>query len=340
MNKNLFYYNLPPDLIAQSPILKRDESSLYFINRKTGEQKDLKFKDIKDIIKKDMVLVLNETKVISARFFARKEETNAKIEVFYLNHNKNEMTALVKPVRRLKEGIKLIADNSFYLVVKKILDDGIVVFLTNLSDSDLIEKLEKIGDIPIPPYIKEKLTDKNRYQTVYATKLESSAAPTAGLHFTNDLLVYLQEKGVEILKISLKIGLGTFRPIKTDNILDHKMHYESYEISPSVAEKLNHAIENKKEIIAVGTTVVRTLESNYLINKNITPGLYDTNLFIYPGYKFNVVNHLITNFHLPESSLICLVSAFYDRKKIIDAYNDAVLKKYRFFSFGDAMLIW
>ena len=340
MNKSLFNYNLPPELIAQSPSLKRDESRLYFLDRKKQVQEDLKFKDIKSIIKKDMVLVLNETKVVSARFFALKEVTNAKIEIFYLSHNKDEMTALVKPARRVKEGVKLIVDNDFYLIAKKNLDDGIVLFKTNLSDNNLIEKLEKIGEVPLPPYIKEKIDDKKRYQTVYANKLESSAAPTAGLHFTNELLEYLKKEGVEILKISLKIGLGTFRPIKTDNILDHKMHYESYEISDYTASRLNDAIKNKREIIAVGTTVVRTLESNFLINNKITPGLFETNLFIYPGYKFNVIDHLITNFHLPESSLICLVSAFYDREKIIRAYNDAVLKKYRFFSFGDAMLIW
>ena len=340
MNKNLFNYNLPPELIAQSPSLKRDESRLYFLDRKKQVQEDLKFKDIKNIIKKDMVLVLNETKVVSARFFALKEVTNAKIEIFYLSHNKDEMTALVKPARRVKEGVKLIVDNDFYLIAKKNLDDGIVLFKTNLSDNKLIEKLEKIGEVPLPPYIKEKIDDKKRYQTVYAKEGESVAAPTAGLHFTEELLEKIKEKGVIIAEVFLDVGLGTFRPVQTENILEHKMHSEKYKVPEETVKIVNDAKKKGNRVIAVGTTSVRTLESSVDEDGKLISGESETSIFIYGDYKFKVVDAIITNFHLPKSTLIMLISAFGGKETVFNAYHEAIREKYRFYSFGDSMFIY
>lgn len=339
MDRKSFEYDLPKELIAQTPIKDRDHSRLYFINRKDNLEKHLVFSDILDIIPSNAILVINNTKVISARMHGIKEDTGAKLEIFYLNHYKNKLTALVKPKKRLKLGTKVLIGDKLILETETIEDES-VNFKANLSDKDLLNEIEKFGEVPLPPYIKTSLDDASRYQTVYANKLESSAAPTAGLHFTVDLLNKLKEKGVTILDISLKIGLGTFKPITEDNILNHKMHYEEYEISKSVADTLNKAIKEKREIIAVGTTVVRTLEGNFKEFGFIKEGSYKTNLFIYPGFRFNVINHLITNFHLPSSSLLCLVSAFHNQEAIINHYKNAVKLKYRFFSFGDAMLLW
>lgn len=339
MNRKDFDYFLPKKLIAQTPIKARDNSRLYFLDRKTDKEKHLHFYDILNIIPKNAILVINDTKVIAARMHAKKISTNANIEVLYLSHNKNELSAIVRPKKRLKIGTKLAIGNKLELVVKSF-NDEVVNFTSNLYDDNLIKEIEKNGKMPLPPYIKETLEDSKRYQTVYANRLESSAAPTAGLHFTRELLRKLEEKGVQILKISLKVGLATFSPIKKENLLEHKMHYEKYEISNTVAKKLNHAKENNIPIIAVGTTVVRALEANYLISNKITPGTFMTNLFIYPGFKFNVVDHLITNFHLPKSTLLCLISAFYKREKILKHYENAISNNYRFFSFGDAMFLW
>ena len=295
----------------------------------------------KNHLDKDSILVINNTKVVPARILGRKEETNAKIELLLLKDlgDKN-YECLAKPQRRLKIGTKIIfKDNILEAKVIDILPDGIV-HVQFIFDGIFYEVLDEVGEVPLPPYIHKKLDKIDRYQTVYSKIKGSTASPTAGLHFTQKLLDDIKAKGIEILEITLTIGLGTFRPVSVDNIEDHKMHSEKYHISKEVADKLNKAKENHKKIVAVGTTSVRTLESNYKKFNKFMEEISETSIFIYPGYKFMAVDELITNFHLPKSTLIMLVSAFAGKDFVFDAYKTAVENKYRFYSYGDCMFIY
>lgn len=340
MKTSDFDYFLPEELIAQEPILNREESRLLILEKNSGKIEDKKFYNIIDYLDKDSILVINNTKVVPARILGRKEETNAKIELLLLKDlgDKN-YECLAKPQRRLKIGTKIIfKDNILEAKVIDILPDGIV-HVQFIFDGIFYEVLDEVGEVPLPPYIHKKLDKIDRYQTVYSKIKGSTASPTAGLHFTQKLLDDIKAKGIEILEITLTIGLGTFRPVNVDNIEDHKMHSEKYHISKEVADKLNKAKENHKKIVAVGTTSVRTLESNYKKFNKFMEEISETSIFIYPGYKFMAVDELITNFHLPKSTLIMLVSAFSSRDNILNAYKYAVQNKFRFFSFGDAMYI-
>lgn len=333
-----FNFKLPDNLIAQHPSQKREESRLLVVNREDDSINHLHFYDIINELDKNSLLVLNNTKVIPARLIGIKEKTNANIEVLLLKEiEKDVWEALVKPAKKIKVGDTVtFGDGKLQLTCINIKEEGIRVFKT-IYQGIFLEVLDELGKMPLPPYIKESLKDKDRYQTVYAKIPGSSAAPTAGFHFTNEILKKIKEKGIDIVYITLHVGLGTFRPVQVDNIEEHTMHKEDYYIDEDTANKLNEAIKLKKKIIAVGTTSVRTLESNF--NGKINPGFYTTNIFIYPGYKFKVVDSIITNFHLPKSTLLMLISAFYEKNKIIKIYEEAIKLKYRFFSFGDSMFI-
>ena len=334
-----FDYHLPEELIAQTPLKKRDESRLMVLNKETGSIEHKHFFDILDYLNKDDVLVLNDTKVIPSRIYGHKVDTNAYIEVLLLKElENNTWETLVKPARRVKIGTVIKFSDKLSAECIKELDDGMRHFKM-IYDGILLEILNEIGNMPLPPYIHEKLEEKNRYQTVYANHYGSAAAPTAGLHFTEELLSKIKEKGIEILKVTLHVGLGTFRPVQTDTIEEHHMHSEEYYISEEVAEKLNAAKQNGKRIVSVGTTSTRTLEANYMKYGKFTSVREDTNIFLYPPYRLKAVDALITNFHLPKSTLIMLVSCISTREDILNAYKVAVEEKYRFFSFGDAMFI-
>jgi S-adenosylmethionine:tRNA ribosyltransferase-isomerase len=338
MLKSDFYYNLPTELIAQTPIFPRDSSRLLYYDKLKGNIEDKVFHDILNIFNKGDVLVVNNTRVINARLYAY-DEKGRKFEIFLLKRlDLNHFEALAKPAKKAKIGSKLIVNEELSLTIEGIIDNGIRII--NFEFDGVFEDiLDRVGEVPLPPYITEKLNDKERYQTVYSKVEGSSAAPTAGLHFTPELMKALQDKGVEIVEILLHVGLGTFRPVKADDILDHKMHREYYEISEYAAKKINNAVDEGRRIIAVGTTSVRTLESVADEFGHVKASKGETEIFIYPGYKFKIVKGLITNFHLPESTLIMLVSAFLTREKVLSIYDYAVNNKYRFFSFGDAMLI-
>lgn len=337
MKLDLFDYILPKEKIAQHPLKNRADSKLMILDKNTEKIIHSNFKNIIDEFRDNDCLVLNETKVIPARLIGRKESTGAVIELLLLENEDDFWEALVKPAKRIKKGhVITFGDGILKALCTQKKDDGIAVFKM-IYEGIFLEILENLGQMPLPPYIHEKLKEKNRYQTVYAKNRGSAAAPTAGLHFTNDLLNKIKEKNVEIIKITLHVGLDTFRPLNEDDVLCHKMHSEKYFISEEAAIKLNKAVENKKRIIAVGTTSVRTLEANF--DKKFTSGFKQTDLFIYPGYKFKVVNAMLTNFHLPKSSLLLLVSAFINREFILKAYDEAINNNYRFFSFGDAMFI-
>lgn len=337
MKVNDFDFDLPEELIAQVPILNRSASKMLVVNKTTNEISEEHFYDITKYFDSNDCLVLNETKVLPARLFGKKAITNANIEVLLLkNLEENIWEALVKPAKRISVGDSVIFNDNLKMTCVKSLDDGVKHF-NLIYEGILVEVLEELGQMPLPPYITEKLSDKDRYQTVYAKNIGSAAAPTAGLHFTKEILDELTIKGVTIVRITLHVGLGTFRPVKVDIIEEHKMHSESYYISDDAAAQLNEAVKLGKRITAVGTTSIRTLESNY--NNGFMSGSNDTDIFIYPGYKFKVVDQLITNFHLPKSTLIMLVSAFSSTDLIKDAYRIAVENKYRFFSFGDVMFI-
>ncbi len=336
MKLELFDYNLDESLIAQTPLLNRDESRLMILDKKSGEVEHKKFKDIIDYLNKDDILVMNDSKVLPARLIGEKEETKAIIELLLLKNIKGDIwECLAKPVKRLKIGIIITFSNSLKAKCIEVKEEGICYF-EFIYEGIFLEILEELGEMPLPPYIHEKLNDKDRYQTVYAKSIGSSAAPTAGLHFTEELINKIKEKGINICFITLHVGLGTFRPVSVENVETHKMHSEFYSMDEYTANLLNN---RKGKIISVGTTTTRTLET--IMNK------YDkfvecsgfTDIFIYPGYKFKAVDSLITNFHLPKSTLLMLVSAISSREKIINAYNIAVEEKYRFFSFGDAMFI-
>ena len=336
--KSDFYYELPEELIAQTPATPRDSSRLLVYNRadKTIEHKI--FKDISEYLKAGDVLVVNNTKVLPARLYAHTQNGGA-VEVLLLKRlEKDKWEVLVKPGKKCKIGTSLEISDELSLIVEGITDSGerIVKFH---YDGVFEEILERVGNMPLPPYIKKKLEDKGRYQTVYAKFDGSAAAPTAGLHFTPELLQAVKDKGVEIAEVLLHVGLGTFRPVKEEIITDHKMHSEYYEVGERAANIINKAKAEGRRVIAVGTTSVRTLESVADENGMLKPCKGNTEIFIYPPYKFKCVDALITNFHLPESTLIMLVAAMTGREEILKVYNTAVAEKYRFFSFGDAMLI-
>ena len=331
-------YRLPEQLIAQTPLEKRDESRLLVFDRKTKDILHRQFKDIKSFLQKGDVLVVNNTRVMPARLFAKKE-TGADIEVFLLKRkNLTDFEVLLKPAKRVKIGTILTISNDLKCELLEVLENGnrVVRFL---FDGVLEEILDRVGSMPLPHYIHEKLKDKERYQTVYNKVEGSSAAPTAGLHFTKELMQDIRDMGVEILEVTLDVGLGTFRPCKEEDITKHNMHTEHYRISKEVAEKINKAKIENRRVIAVGTTSVRTLESVAQKGMPLTEDEGDTNIFIYPPYKFKVVDALITNFHLPKSTLIMLVSAFAGYENTMDLYETAVENQYRFFSFGDSMFI-
>lgn len=338
MKLELFDYDLPKSHIAQHPKDKRDHSKLLVVDREKQTTKDCLFYDILDELNSNDVLVMNNTKVIPARLIGEKIDTHAVIEVLLLKElEKNTWEALTKPAKKIKIGtIVSFGDGALKMECIDIKDEGIRIFKA-IYEGIFLEVLDSLGTMPLPPYITEKLEDKSRYQTVYAKYAGSAAAPTAGLHFTKELLEKIKAKGVEVLEITLHVGLGTFRPVQVDDVLEHQMHYESYEINEETARLLNQYKKEGKRIIAVGTTTVRTLESNY--NDGFHAGNYSTNIFIYPGYQFKVIGAIITNFHLPKSTLIMLISAFYNREKVLEVYKEAVKKNYRFFSFGDSMFI-
>ena len=341
MDINLFDYELPKELIAQTPLEKRDSSRLLVLNKNNGNIKHEHFNNIKNYLKKGDVLVLNNTKVIPARLIGEKEETGAVIELLLLKDLGNDTwECLSKPAKRLKIGtIVSFGDGLLKAKVTEKFDEGIT-HVKLLYDGILMEILDKLGTMPLPPYIHETLQDQGRYQTVYAKLPGSAAAPTAGLHFTKELLKEIEEMGITVCYVTLHVGLGTFRPVEEENVLDHKMHSEYYQMNEETANILNNAKKEGRRIIAVGTTSTRTLET-IATNNNGTfkASSGDTNIFIYPGYEFKAIDCLITNFHLPKSTLVMLVSALAGRENILNAYKDAVNEKYRFFSFGDAMFI-
>ena len=335
-----FDYPLDESLIAQTPLTNRDESKLMILNRKTGAIEHKKFYEIVNYLKKGDALVLNDTKVIPARLIGIKEETKAGIEILLLNDlGDDTWSCLVKPAKRIKVGsVVSFGDGLLKAHCVKEESDGIRQFKL-IYQGILMEILDKLGNMPLPPYIHEKLENKDRYQTVYAKNIGSAAAPTAGLHFTKELLQKIQDKGIEILFITLHVGLGTFRPVMVEDIKEHKMHSEYYSMSKDTALKLNEIKKNGGRIIAVGTTSTRTLETIMTKYGEFKECYGNTNIFIYPGYKFKAIDGLITNFHLPKSTLVMLVSAFSKKEYIINAYMIAQKEKYRFFSFGDAMFI-
>ena len=335
-----FDYDLPEELIAQDPLEDRSSSRLMVLDKKTGEVSHHIFKEIIKYLRPGDCLVLNNTKVIPARLYGVKEGTMAKIEILLLKRKQNDVwETLVKPGKKAKPGTKIIfGDGILTGEVIDVVDDG--NRLIQFSYDGIFEEiLDKLGQMPLPPYITHQLKDKNRYQTVYAKYAGSAAAPTAGLHFTKELLNEVKEKGVDIAEVTLHVGLGTFRPVKVDNVLDHHMHSEFYMVSQEAADKINNAKKNGGRIISVGTTSTRTLESAADENGMLHECSGWTDIFIYPGYKFTVIDCLITNFHLPQSTLVMLVSALAGREHILSAYKKAVEEKYRFFSFGDAMFI-
>ena len=335
-----FNYELPKELIAQVPIEKRDEARLMVLNKKNKTIEHKVFKDILDYLKPGDCLVRNNTKVIPARLYGIKEETGAKVEFLLLNRIEGDIwEVMVKPGKKLMPGVNVVFGNGLLKaeVLEKIEGGNRIVKF--YYEGIFNEILDQIGLMPLPPYIKEKLEKKEMYQTVYAKYDGSAAAPTAGLHFTEELLNKIKAKGVEIANVTLHVGIGTFRPVKEENIEDHDMHTEHYYIKEEDAEKINNTRKNGGRIIAVGTTSCRVLESVADENGLVKEIEGDTNIFIYPGYKFKCIDSLITNFHLPESTLVMLVSALAGREFILNAYNEAVKEKYRFFSFGDAMLI-
>lgn len=340
MKLSEFDYNLPEELIAQTPLEKRDTSRLMVLNRKERTIEDKHFYDILDYLHAGDILVRNNTKVIPARLYGTKEETNGHVEVLLLKDlGNNVWECLVGNARIVKMGtIITFGDGSLKAKCIYIGEEGIRHF-EMIYDGIFYEILDHLGTMPLPPYIKEKLEDSNRYQTVYAKIEGSAAAPTAGLHFTDEILQKVQEKGVEILDVTLHVGLGTFRPVKVDDVLEHHMHSEFYMIDEETAQKLNTAKANGQRIISVGTTSTRTLEANYKKYGQFKATQESTDIFIYPGYQFEAIDALITNFHLPKSTLVMLVSAFADKEFIMKAYHHAVEEKYRFFSFGDCMFI-
>lgn len=340
LQKSDFYFDLPEELIAQDPLEDRSSSRLLVLDKETGETSHHIFKEVINFLNPGDCLVLNNTKVIPARLIGHKEDTGAAIEVLLLKRKENDIwETLVKPGKKCKPGTKIVfGEGLLHATVLETVEDG--NRLIRFSYEGIFEEiLDKLGEMPLPPYITHKLQDKNRYQTVYAKYEGSAAAPTAGLHFTKELLKQIEEKGIDIAYVTLHVGLGTFRPVKVDNILEHHMHSEFYQVTKEAADKINKAKKEGHRVICVGTTSCRTVESAADENGMVKEGCDNTEIFIYPGYKFKVLDALITNFHLPESTLVMLVSALAGREHILNAYEEAIREKYRFFSFGDAMLI-
>lgn len=340
MRKEDFYFDLPEELIAQDPLEDRSSSRLLVLDKETGKVEHHVFREIIDYLQEGDCLVINDTKVIPARLIGSKIGTDAKIEVLLLKRKENDVwETLVKPGKKAKVGTRIsFGDGLLIGEVVDIVEEG--NRLIHFEYEGIFEEiLDQLGQMPLPPYITHQLEDKNRYQTVYAKHSGSAAAPTAGLHFTPELLKEIEEKGVQIARVTLHVGLGTFRPVKVDNILEHHMHSEFYQIDEEAAEKINRAKESGHRVICVGTTSCRTIESAADKNGKLHATNGWTEIFIYPGYEFKVLDCLITNFHLPESTLVMLVSALAGREQVLSAYEEAVKEKYRFFSFGDAMFI-
>lgn len=332
-----YYFDLPEELIAQDPMEKRDECRLLIVDKKTGETEHHKFNEIINYLEPGDCLVLNNTKVIPARLLGEKEGTGASVEILLLKRKEADVwETLVKPGKKLRPGARVSFGGGILKAeILDIVDEGnrLVKFY---YDGIWEEVLDRLGEMPLPPYITHKLQDKNMYQTVYAKYEGSAAAPTAGLHFTEKLLEDIKAKGVDMAFVTLHVGLGTFRPVKVDNVLEHHMHTEWYQVTQEAADKINKAKENGHRIICVGTTSCRTIESAADENGHLSACSGDTSIFIYPGYKFKVLDQLITNFHLPESTLVMLVSALAGREHVLAAYEEAIKERYRFFSFGDA----
>ena len=340
MNVKDFYFDLPQELIAQDPLEDRASSRLLVLDRETGEVTHRKFRDILGYLNPGDCLVINDTKVIPARLIGSREGTNAKIEVLLLKRRENDIwETLVKPGKKAKPGTVInFGDGLLKGTVIDVVEEG--NRLIQFSYEGIFEEiLNRLGQMPLPPYITHQLQDKNRYQTVYAKHEGSAAAPTAGLHFTKELLQEIEERGVKIAHVTLHVGLGTFRPVKVENVLDHHMHSEFYMVEESEAEKINQTKKDGGRVICVGTTSCRTIESASDENGILKAGSGWTDIFIYPGYQFKILDCLITNFHLPESTLVMLVSALAGREHVLAAYEEAVKERYRFFSFGDAMFI-
>jgi S-adenosylmethionine:tRNA ribosyltransferase-isomerase len=335
-----FTFDLPEELIAQDPLEDRASSRLLVLDKETGERTHRHFREVKEYLKPGDCLVINDTKVIPARLIGEKEGTGAKIEVLLLKRKENDVwETLVKPGKKARPGARIVFGNGELTAeVMEVVEEG--NRLIHFEYEGIFEEvLDRLGQMPLPPYITHQLQDKNRYQTVYAKHEGSAAAPTAGLHFTKELLKEIEEMGVQIAHVTLHVGLGTFRPVKVENVLEHHMHSEFYQIEESEAEKINTTKQNGGRIISVGTTSTRTLESAADDTGHIQAKSGWTEIFIYPGYQFKVIDGLITNFHLPESTLLMLVSALAGREHVLAAYEEAVKERYRFFSFGDAMLI-
>lgn len=339
MKTSDFYYDLPEELIAQTPIEPRDSSRMLFLNKSSGKIEHKNFYDLPQYLNQGDCLVLNNTRVLPARIFGTRNDTGAIVEFVLLKQKEqNVWECLARPGKKAKTGYEFTFLNKLSATVTDVLPDGnrIVEFK---SDGEFFSVLDEVGQMPLPPYIKEKLNDKERYQTVYSKELGSAAAPTAGLHFTNGMLEELKANGIKIAYVTLHVGLGTFRPVKVENVTEHKMHSEWYEVSKETADIINETKNNGGRVICVGTTSCRTVESVVTKYGEIKECSGDTEIFIYPGYEFKCMDGLITNFHLPESTLIMLVSAFSGYDYVMNAYKTAVKEKYRFFSFGDAMLI-
>lgn len=340
LKKSDFYFELPEELIAQDPLEDRSGSRLLMLDKENGQIQHHVFREILDYLRPGDCLVLNNTKVIPARLLGIKEDTGAAVEILLLKRRENDVwETLVKPGKKIKAGARLsFGDGLLGAEVLEVVEEG--NRLIRFSYEGIFEEvLDRLGEMPLPPYITHKLQDKNRYQTVYAKYEGSAAAPTAGLHFTKELLEQIENRGVEIAYVTLHVGLGTFRPVKAENILEHHMHSEYYQVTEEAAEKINRAKKNGHRVICVGTTSCRTVESAADEGGTVRACRDDTEIFIYPGYTFKVLDCLITNFHLPESTLVMLVSALAGRENVLRAYEEAIREKYRFFSFGDAMFI-
>lgn len=335
-----YYFDLPQELIAQDPLAERSSSRLLLLDRKTGAIQHHVFREIVNYLEPGDCLVLNNTKVIPARLLGTKEDTGAAVEILLLKRREKDVwETLVKPGKKLRPGAKVVfGDGRLRAEILDVMEEG--NRLVQFSYEGIWEEvLDSLGEMPLPPYITHKLQDKNRYQTVYAKYEGSAAAPTAGLHFTKELLAEVENKGVDLAYVTLHVGLGTFRPVKVDNVLKHHMHSEYYQVTQEAADKINRAKNNGHRVICVGTTSCRTVESAADENGHLKACCDNTDIFIYPGYSFKVLDGLITNFHLPESTLVMLVSALAGREHVLAAYEEAIREKYRFFSFGDAMFI-
>ncbi|MBO5334192.1 MAG: tRNA preQ1(34) S-adenosylmethionine ribosyltransferase-isomerase QueA [Clostridia bacterium] len=341
MKKSDFYYDLPKELIAQTPVEPRDHSRMMVLSRKNNSIEHKHFYDFIDYLNPGDCLILNNTRVLPARMYGVKKETGAIVEFLLLNNLGNDRwETITGPGKKAKVDAEFtFGDGILTCKIEKVLDNGNRIAKFSYEASNIYEVLDKVGEMPLPHYITEKLEDKERYQTVYSKELGSAAAPTAGLHFTDEIIAKIREKGIKIGYVTLHVGIGTFRPVKAENIEDHEMHSEHYQIPKETADLINETKKNGGRVVAVGTTCCRTLESVMQSQGEMKEFDDWTSIFIYPGYKFKCIDALLTNFHLPESTLIMLVSALYNRESILDAYNIAVKEKYRFFSFGDCMFI-